>query len=131
MSTQLRTIAQRFLNAFHEDPGHSDLDREQPIHITVTLGDLRDLRWALSAASETRQSEPPKGLLVSIALRLDHGLFLPGFAETEEEHKRRVQSALADARRAWEECSGNGFWSPERNAAYEEGLSTNSLPRLT
>jgi hypothetical protein len=59
--SQLRTIAQRFLDAFHEDPGHSDLDREQPIHITVTLGDLRDLRWALSSVSETvtREIAPP------------------------------------------------------------------------
>ena len=53
-SRSLRSIAQRFLDAFKEDPGHSDLDREQPINICVTLGDLRDLRWALAAKpSET------------------------------------------------------------------------------
>lgn len=77
---------------------------------------------------QPRPSEPPKGLLVSIALRLDHGLLLPGFAETEEEHKRRIECALSDARRAWEECTGNGFWSPERNAGYEASLTVNAPP---
>jgi len=27
----LAKIASKFLDAFHEDPGHSDLDRQQPI----------------------------------------------------------------------------------------------------
>jgi hypothetical protein len=43
----LSDAARKFLDAFKEDPGHSDLDNEQPIHITVTLGDLRRLRHAL------------------------------------------------------------------------------------
>ena len=44
---QLRNIAARFRNAFTYDPGHSDLDNEQPIHITVTLGDCRALNYEL------------------------------------------------------------------------------------
>lgn len=50
--TDLAKIAAKFLDAFHENPGHSDLDREQPITITVTLGDLRDLNYALNAAPQ-------------------------------------------------------------------------------
>lgn len=50
---RLAKVARKFLDAFHEDPGHSDLDREQPINITVTLGDLRDLRFALYEAEST------------------------------------------------------------------------------
>lgn len=34
------------------DPGTSDLDREQPFHITTTLGVLRDLRGALWVLNE-------------------------------------------------------------------------------
>lgn len=37
-----------FVDGFTYNPGHSDLDNEQPIHITVTLGDWRKLNWALS-----------------------------------------------------------------------------------
>ena len=45
----LAEIAVRFRDAFNYDPGHSDLDREQPINISVTLGDWRDLNAALSS----------------------------------------------------------------------------------
>ncbi len=45
----LADIARKFRDAFKYDPGHSDLDREQPIHITVTLGDWRDLNYLLNA----------------------------------------------------------------------------------
>ena len=40
--------AQPFRDAFDYDPGHSDLDDEQPINITVTLGDWRRLDFALA-----------------------------------------------------------------------------------
>lgn len=40
--------ARRFRDAFTYDPGHSDLDDEQPISISVTLGDWRKLDLALS-----------------------------------------------------------------------------------
>ena len=35
-------------DAFHHNPGHSDLDNEQPIHITIPLGTWRRLNLALS-----------------------------------------------------------------------------------
>lgn len=44
----LATAAKKFRDAFNYNPGHSDLDREQPITVTVTLGDWRRLNLALS-----------------------------------------------------------------------------------
>lgn len=39
--------AAKIRDAFEYDPGHSDLDDEQPITIHVTLGDWRKLNLAL------------------------------------------------------------------------------------
>lgn len=39
--------AKRIRDAFDYDPGHSDLDDEQPIAIHVTLGDWRALNMTL------------------------------------------------------------------------------------
>ena len=50
---QLLQIATKFRDAFHYDPGHSDLDNEQPIAIHVTLGDWRKLNWALQQVSNS------------------------------------------------------------------------------
>lgn len=85
---------------------------------------MHELNRLGGAVSELTQSEPPYGLLVSIALRLDHSLFLRSeiSGETEEEHKRRIEIALLDARRAWEECTGHGFYRPEREAEYANHL---------
>jgi hypothetical protein len=44
-------------DAFHYDPGHSDLDDEQPIHISVTLGDWRKLNMALREAGPVGVNE--------------------------------------------------------------------------
>lgn len=43
----LADVARKFRDAFTYNPGHSDLDREQPITITVELGDWRDLDYLL------------------------------------------------------------------------------------
>lgn len=96
-----------------EDEAKSDYDELQN-----TIAGLKER--APRSEQQQRQKEPPPGLLVSIALRLDHGLFMPNIltGETEEQHQRRIEVALQDARRAWEECSGNGFYSPEREAGY-------------
>lgn len=48
----LADAASRFRDAFTYDPGHSDLDDEQPITITVTLGDWRRLNQALAIQPE-------------------------------------------------------------------------------
>lgn len=38
---ELAKMLREFVSAFKYDPGHSDLDNEQPIHITVPLGTWR------------------------------------------------------------------------------------------
>jgi hypothetical protein len=61
---------------------------------------------------------------MSIAMRLDHGLGVPGyyddpmFASSGLTHEQRLNAALADARRAYEEVTGQGFYKPEREAEY-------------
>ena len=47
----LAYAARRIRDAFTYNPGHSDLDNEQPITITVTLGDWRKLNYVLNMAS--------------------------------------------------------------------------------
>jgi hypothetical protein len=68
--------------------------------------------------------EPPLGLLVSMALRQDHGLGVPGyydsqfFGGTNPSHKQRMESAVRSMRQLYEEVSGHGFWSPENDCEY-------------
>ncbi len=53
----LLAVASRIRDAFHYDPGHSDLDGEQPIHITVTLRDWRELNFALRSLGAGERSD--------------------------------------------------------------------------
>ena len=39
------TMAKAVVAGFDYDPGHSDLDNEQPITVRMTLGDYRRARW--------------------------------------------------------------------------------------
>ena len=50
--------ARRICESFTYDPGHSDLDNEQPIAIHCTLGDWRSLNLELMLA---RQGAQPEG----------------------------------------------------------------------
>jgi hypothetical protein len=51
----LLAAARKFRDAFDYNPGHSDLDNEQPIHVHVTLGDWRKLDWALRTIEANRE----------------------------------------------------------------------------
>lgn len=42
-------------DAFNYNPGHSDLYNEQPIHISVTLGEWRRLNLALITLEHERK----------------------------------------------------------------------------
>ena len=88
----LHQVAKRFLDAFHENPGHSDLDREQPIHITVTLGDLRDLDFALRTLPEVGGAM----LAEAVALFRDMPMLGDewGMLGYEEEFDRKVKDFL-------------------------------------
>ena len=92
-----------------------------------------ELAWNAATAhraEQVAQKEPPYGLLVSIALRLDHGLFLKQslIGETDDQHKRRIEVALSDARKAWEECSGNGFYHQTHENEYRNHLGLGMVP---
>jgi hypothetical protein len=54
----LYDAAKVFRDGFTYDPGHSDLDNEQPIHVRVTLGDWRRLDWELRQLESSRDDIP-------------------------------------------------------------------------
>lgn len=68
--------------------------------------------------------EPTPGLLMSMALRADHALGMPGYydqpliARKGVTHARRLELALAEARKMHEEVVGSGFYAPEREGFY-------------
>jgi hypothetical protein len=62
LNMDLLTTARKIRDAFTYDPGHSDLDREQPIHITIPLGTYRDLTYLVTAIDmEIEQSGQDRG----------------------------------------------------------------------
>jgi len=71
-------------------------------------------------------SQPPVGLLVSMALRMDHGLGVPGYYDQPffkdssggAAHLRRFKAAMGTAQQLWEEVTGHGFYQPEKEAEY-------------
>ena len=82
---------------------------EQYAMIATPMGDIA--RTAL-ASYELPQahSEPPVELLVSMALRVNHGFGL------DDARSQEVQ--LADMRKVYEEVTGHGFYRAERKAYY-------------
>lgn len=71
--------------------------------------------------------EPPAGLLMSMAIRFDHGLGVPGYydgmanlwpPEARVTHAQRLESTLRTMRQLYEEVSGYGFYSIAREAEY-------------
>lgn len=51
-------VATKIRDAFTYDPGHSDLDNEQPIHICVPLGTWRQLSFILSQIERAKDTRP-------------------------------------------------------------------------
>jgi len=62
---------------------------------------------------------PPEELLISMAVRDDHGLGCPGyydqaiFSGDGITHARRMEIRIADMRKVYEEVAGEGFYKPE------------------
>lgn len=62
--------------------------------------------------------EPPAGLLMSMAIRMDHGLGIPGYYDQDMfsldglTHQQRLDAALITAKQMWEEVVGLGFYRP-------------------
>ncbi|HEY8878262.1 MAG TPA: hypothetical protein VIN03_11900 [Roseateles sp.] len=78
---------------------------------------------------------PTPGLLMSMALRYDHGLGLPGYYDEVQHllpkghpqkgitHARRLESTITTMRQLHEEVVGAGFYRPEREAGYAAQLA--------
>ena len=69
--------------------------------------------------------EPPPGLLMSMAIRFDHGLGVPGYYDqllaagaAVDRHATRLESTLRTMRQLYEEVSGYGFYSKAKEAEY-------------
>ena len=72
-------------------------------------------------------TEPSLGLLMSMAIRYDHALGMPGYYDTDAIHKhlgvthrQRLESTIGTMRQLWQETAGQGFWSPEQDLHYRE-----------
>lgn len=78
--------------------------------------------------------EPGPGVLMSMALRADHGLGCPGYydqpmtATPGVTHARRLEVALEEARRQYEEVVGTGFYRPEREEEYRAMIAAAPSP---
>lgn len=89
--------------------------------VIYSRGEMREMvAGLLELASRHLPREASLGLLVSIAMRLDHGFgmrrVLP--EESEEAFHRRQHVLLLDAARAYEEIAGTGFYRPDREHLY-------------
>jgi hypothetical protein len=71
--------------------------------------------------------EPPLGLLMSMAIRYDHGLGCPGYYDQPMmqaavsypiSHQQRLQATITTMRQLYEEVAGYGFYSPKREDDY-------------
>lgn len=66
---------------------------------------------------------PSLGLLMSMAIRYDHGLGMPGYYDALNgtgDHARRIKVTLAMMRQLYEEVAGYGFYRPQREQAYAQ-----------
>ena len=68
--------------------------------------------------------EPSPGKLISMAIRHDHGLGLPGYYDRDGffgngvSHQQRLESIIGQMRQLHEEVVGSGFYSVEKESAY-------------
>lgn len=67
--------------------------------------------------------DPPIGLLISMAIRYDHGLAIPEYYNSiGMDESGRWKSTLIIMRQLYEEVSGNGFYKPELEEKYKSYL---------
>ena len=71
-------------------------------------------------------AEPALGLLMSMAIRYDHALGMPGYYDSDVykhlgvTHQQRLENTISTMRQLWQETAGQGFWSPEKDLYYRE-----------
>ncbi len=75
--------------------------------------------------AEVKSIKPTLGLLMSMAIRSDHAIGVPGyydqmvFGKLEgPSHAVRLKILLADMKKVWEEVTGHGFYKPEKEDIY-------------
>jgi hypothetical protein len=86
--------------------------------------------------------EPPPGLLMSMAIRFDHGLGVPGHYDQFRAlavicdmppgptHAERLESTLRTMRQLYEEVSGYGFYSKAQEAEYAARAGRHEPPNV-
>jgi hypothetical protein len=102
------------------------------VGVECPLGTVCPWREAYEAGWDARAAlaiwpvlpkEPPPGLLMSMAIRYDHDLGVPGYYDNPMfgdclTHAQRLTSTLTTMRQLYEEVSGHGFYRPEKEAEY-------------
>ncbi|WP_018234256.1 hypothetical protein [Thioalkalivibrio thiocyanodenitrificans] len=114
--------------------GNHEIFDHPPVEDAQTIADLTWAQWFECGGTQpcvALSEEPLKGLLMSMALRYDHGLGCPGYYDQlygEGEHQRRLDAALSLMRQIYEEVSGHGFYRPELEERYLERMAAVSTP---
>lgn len=67
-------------------------------------------------------NKPELGLLVSMAIRQNHGLFMPYAYRNPEDYAVVLVNSVFYMSQLWEEVSGNGFWNENNNSEYENNF---------
>lgn len=76
---------------------------------------------------------PDPELLMSMALRYDHGLGMPGhydqgiYQASGISHKQRLEATLSTMKQLYEEVAGYGFYKPDRKDSYAKLLKDNGI----
>lgn len=68
--------------------------------------------------------KPTDGMLMSMAIRSDHGLGLPGYYDSplfggKITHQQRLDSTISSMRQLYEEVAGEGFYNPNLEEDYK------------
>lgn len=76
------------------------------------------------------KKEPSQGLLISMAVRYDHGLAVPGYYDMISDgvltHDQRMKHTIDTMRKLHEEVVGAGFYHEEREEMYTKMQQNNS-----
>ena len=97
---ELLKVARVICDAFDYNPGHSDLDANQPIWIGVTLGDWRKLHFALATIKSESESSGPNCLPAEPTYEMLKALAGDPVilaASHEEEYRKRYEAMLLAA----------------------------------
>ena len=124
-----RDAALTELSACKESPGGCGYWREAA---RMRAAERDALRAEVEALRSERDGKaivpikPPLGLLTSMAIRSDHGLGVPGYYDQPfllkmnhgVGHARRMECAIAEMRKLYEEVVGTGFYSADKEEGY-------------